>query len=273
MKKNFFEIEYNPKIDYLITKNLLFNWPKNYNEFDLRHAYKASIFSNDKDLIIIQKVRNYLRKVKIINFKKEDYERLIRILSGKKYVYHYKIDFEMMNIDYLSDYVTYLRLQDDFNLSFYALSVMLIYVFQKKNEIIIPYRAQIKRMLDSKEIEIRRELELLKERTKRNNIKHDVRLNSLIRKIIKDKRDEFLDTFKSVSDFGIFGSFSMNKETEYSDLDMLVISNDKSYVLERDIYMYWKNYFDIPMDIKIVKEDEIEIELTECMKKTLKMVR
>ena len=79
MKANFFEFEYNPKIDYLITKNLLFNWPGNFNEFQLRKAYKKHIGHVNKKLKVLQNIRDFLSKKKIIRFTKNDYEKLIYI--------------------------------------------------------------------------------------------------------------------------------------------------------------------------------------------------
>ena len=89
MKANFFELEYNPKIDYLITKNLLLGWPKNHNEFDLRKVYKNKYKRLDKSLKKIKKIRDFLRKKKIISFDKEDYQKLIKIITNKSYEYHF----------------------------------------------------------------------------------------------------------------------------------------------------------------------------------------
>ena len=116
-------------------------------------------------------------------------------------------------------------------------------------------------------------ISILRDRTARHNIKHDIRINELIRKTVKDKKQDFLDTFKSVKSYGVFGSFASHKENEYSDLDMVFISDEPTILLERDIYEYWRQYFDIEMDIKVVKEDELENELTDCMRMTLKMVK
>ena len=274
MRANFFELEYNPKIDYLITKNLLLSWPQNHNEFDLRKVYKNKYKRLDKSLKKIEKIRDFLRKKKIISFDKEDYQKLIKIITNKSYEYHFKVEFKEMKKENLVEYVSFLKYLDDEDIKLSALSVMILYVCAKENEIIVPYRGMIRRILNEENADVVNTMIcILRDRTARNNIKHDIRINELVRKTVKDKKQEFLDTFKQVKSYGVFGSFALHKENEYSDLDMVFISDDTSILLERDIYEYWRKYFDIEMDIKVVKEDELENELTDCMRMTLKMVK
>ena len=274
MKANFFELEYNPKIDYLITKNLLLGWPKNHNEFDLRKVYKNKYKRLDKSLKKIKKIRDFLRKKKIISFDKEDYQKLIKIITNKSFEYHFKVEFKEMQKENLTEYVSFLKCLDDEDIKLSALSVMILYVCAKENEIVIPYRGMVRRILNEENSDIVNTIiSILRDRTARHNIKHDIRINELIRKTVKDKKQDFLDTFKSVKSYGVFGSFASHKENEYSDLDMVFISDEPTILLERDIYEYWRQYFDIEMDIKVVKEDELENELTDCMRMTLKMVK
>lgn len=274
MKANFFELEYNPKIDYLITKNLLLGWPKNHNEFDLRKVYKNKYKRLDKSLKKIKKIRDFLRKKKIISFDKEDYQKLIKIITNKSYEYHFKVEFKEMKKENLVEYVSFLKYLEDEDIKLSALSVMILYVCAKENEIIVPYRGMIRRILNEENADmVNTMICILRDRTARNNIKHDIRINELVRKTVKDKKQEFLETFKQVKSYAVFGSFALHKENEYSDLDMVFISDDTSILLERDIYEYWRKYFDIEMDIKVVKEDELENELTDCMRMTLKMVK
>ena len=273
MQANFFELEYNPKIDYLITKNLLYAWPKNFNEFDLRKAYRKRFNTSSEELNKLKKIRNYLRKNKLFNFTCKNYEKLVSIITNQKFEYHYRVSFSDMTFDELDKYVDYLRSFDSNIVSFACLSVMFLYLASKKNIVIIPYRGTIKRFLSNENLNSKTILTVLKERTRIKNQRHDPRVNKLIHKVIKDKKEEFLNEFKQVKSYGIFGSFAMNKENEYSDLDMLIVC-DEDYIneLEYEIKSYWKQFFDIEMDVKIVKEDEIDQELTECMKMTLKMV-
>ena len=273
MQKTFFDAEYNPKIDYLITKNLLYSWARKFNEFDLRRAFKKKFGSAPNELKTIKRIRNYLRKHKLVDFKQADYEHMVRLISGEKYEYHYIVPFDVMNSYDLEKYVTYLKSIDSHKIAFACLSMMVLCVCAKENQIVIPYRGAIRKCLNDENANINAAVSFLIERTHHSNIKHDIQEHELAKKIIRANKEEFLNYFRSVKAYGIYGSFAMGKDTEYSDIDMLVVSDDESNrMLERDIMAYWHRFFNIEMDVKIVREDDIDQELTECMKKTLRMV-
>lgn len=274
MQKTFFDLEYNPKIDFLITKNLLTSWPRKFNEFDLRRAFKKKFGSAPKELKPIKQIRDFLRKHRLETFKKKDFEELISMITKQKFKYDFIIPFEEMTAEYLDKYVNFLKLIVSREIAHACLATMVLYVCAKNKEIVVPYRGAIKRVLfDERPISGDLLISALKERVKHVNTKHDVSENVLARNMVKEKKDEFLRTFRNVKGYGIYGSFAMGKENEYSDLDMLVISDEgKNYNLEYEISAFWHRYFSIDIDVKIVKEDDIDQELTECMKKTLKMV-
>ena len=274
MQKTFFDLEYNPKIDFLITKNLLTSWPRKFNEFDLRRAFKKKFGSAPKELKPIKQIRDFLRKRRLESFKKKDFEELIGLITKRKFKYEFIIPFEEMTAEYLDKYVSFLKLIVSREIAHACLATMVLYVCAKNQEIIVPYRGAIKRVLfDERPISGDLLISALKERVKHVNTKHDISENVLARNMVKEKKDEFLRTFRNVKGYGIYGSFAMGKENEYSDLDMLVISDEgKNYNLEYEISAFWHRYFSIDIDVKIVKEDDIDQELTECMKKTLKMV-
>ena len=274
MQKTFFDLEYNPKIDFLITKNLLTSWPRKFNEFDLRRAFKKKYGSAPKELKPIKQIRDFLRKRRLESFKKKDFEELIGLITKRKFKYEFIIPFEEMTAEYLDKYVSFLKLIVSREIAHACLATMVLYVCAKNQEIIVPYRGAIKRVLfDERPISGDLLISALKERVKHVNTKHDISENVLARNMVKEKKDEFLRTFRNVKGYGIYGSFAMGKENEYSDLDMLVISDEgKNYNLEYEISAFWHRYFSIDIDVKIVKEDDIDQELTECMKKTLKMV-
>ena len=274
MQKTFFDLEYNPKIDFLITKNLLTSWPRKFNEFDLRRAFKKKFGSAPKELKPIKQIRDFLRKHRLENFKKKDFEELIGMITKQKFKYDFIIPFEEMTAEHLDRFVSYLKLIVSRETAHACLAAMVLYVCAKNKEVIVPYRGAIKRALfDEYSINANMLISSLLERIKHVNTKHDVSENTLVRNTVKEKKEEFLRTFRNVKGYGIFGSFAMGKENEYSDLDMLVISDDgRNYNLENEISAFWHRYFSIDIDVKIVKEDDIDQELTECMKRTLRMV-
>lgn len=274
MQKTFFDLEYNPKIDFLITKNLLTSWPRKFNEFDLRRAFKKKFGSTPKELKLIKKIRDFLRKNRLESFKKKDFEELISMITKQKFKYEFIVPFEEMTAEHLDRFVSYLKLIVSRETAHACLAAMVLYVCAKNKEVIVPYRGTIRKALyDDHPIYADFLISTLIERTRHVNTKHDISENALVRNTVKEKKEEFLRTFRSVKGYGIYGSFAMGKENEYSDIDMLVISDEgRNYNLENEICIFWHRYFTIDIDVKIVKEDDIDQELTECMKKTLKMV-
>lgn len=274
MQKTFFDLEYNPKVDFLITKNLLTSWPRKFNEFDLRRAFKKKIGSVPKELKLIRKIRDFLRKTRLESFKKKDFEKLVSMVTKQKFKYEFVIPFEEMTAEYLDKYVSFLKLIVSREIAHVCLATMVLYVCAKNKEIVVPYRGTIRRVLfDEHSISADQLILTLKERTRHVNTRHDISENALVRQMVKEKKEEFLRSFRNVKGYGIYGSFAMGKENEYSDLDMLIISDEgRNYNLENEICAYWHRYFSIDVDVKIVREDDIDQELTECMKKTLRMV-
>ena len=242
MQKTFFDLEYNPKIDFLITKNLLTSWPRKFNEFDLRRAFKKKYGSAPKELKPIKQIRDFLRKRRLESFKKKDFEELIGLITKRKFKYEFIIPFEEMTAEYLDKYVSFLKLIVSREIAHACLATMVLYVCAKNQEIIVPYRGAIKRVLfDERPISGDLLISALKERVKHVNTKHDISENVLARNMVKEKKDEFLRTFRNVKGYGIYGSFAMGKENEYSDLDMLVISDEgKNYNLEYEISAFWQ---------------------------------
>jgi len=275
MRANFFNGEYNPKIDYLICKNLLIKNTYRFNEFELRKGYLKNYKRHDKEMSKIIRIKKYLRKHKIYNFSTKNFLKLIYKISGKKIEYHYRKKLEDMKKDDIYDYIYYLRYLDNLEINELMLKIMLMYVYSKDNEIIIPQRGYIKELLkDVYQINGLKEIiKILETNTANINKRHDMRINDLIRKIIKNKKEEFLKEFPEVKEFGIYGSFAVNKENEYSDIDMLIISDDYNEELRELIKKYWSRYISINIDIKIVSYEEYDNELTYCMKKTLRMVK
>lgn len=196
------------------------------------------------------------------------------MVTKQKFKYEFVIPFEEMTAEYLDKYVSFLKLIVSREIAHVCLATMVLYVCAKNQEIIVPYRGAIKRVLfDEYPISADLLISALKERIKHVNTKHDISENALVRNAVKEKKEEFLHAFRNVKSYGIFGSFAMGKENEYSDLDMLVISDEgRSLNLENEIAAFWHKYFSIDVDVKIVKEDDIDQELTECMKRTLRMV-
>ena len=61
---------------------------------------------------------------------------------------------------------------------------------------------------------------------------------------------------------------------KYSDIDLFVLICDSkdSLLIKKQVKSYWGKIINIPIDVKVVKESNINTELTKCMRKTLKII-
>ena len=76
----------------------------------------------------------------------------------------------------------------------------------------------------------------------------------------------------SILKIGIYGSFATGNMNEYSDLDLLVIMNEKENidVILDYSYKFWSFKIDIPIDIKVITEKDLLGLNMKGLKKTLK---
>lgn len=273
MKHSFFNLDYNHKIDYYIVKKLIPYFPLKCGEFELRRAYIKNKSKSNDELKLIIKIKKYLNKHKLNSFTVDNYQRLIKLITNDSFEYSYKIPFEEMNLDSLYEYISFVRCLGNDNIKYTAVAIMVLYVHAKADKIIIPYRSEINELLNNSSYEkCHLILESLVEKTLANNIKHDIRLNKEFKDYLIENRKAILQEFKEVKSYGLFGSLAMDKGNEYSNADLLVISDSKGDSLKNELVSYFKQITPITVDVVIVTEDDIDMILNECIKNTLVMI-
>jgi len=82
-------------------------------------------------------------------------------------------------------------------------------------------------------------------------------------KILQELKNQLKKTFNDeISDVILFGSQAQNKETKYSDFDVLIITKNKvtwqEKSLIRDICYDTSLEFDVLIDSKIISQTEID---------------
>lgn len=141
---------------------------------------------------------------------------------------------------------------------------------------IIPYRFSCKNIFNnlinnSSGETIENNISILVLRTMKLNQRHDISYSKKVFKILNENKVDFLSN-TSILKIGIYGSFATGNMNEYSDLDLLVITNEKENidVILDYSYKFWSFIIDIPIDIKVITEkDLLELNM-KGLKKTLK---
>ena len=143
---------YNPKLDFLICKNLLKETPRDCDELDFKDCFfgrRKPLHFHEKQIV---KVRKFFKTHNILNLSRWDTRTLYRIITGSKE----KISFGIIcpinspdDIVILANLVRSTNVTDKYTL-FRILLVEGYCLATRK--VIVPYRWMCKRMLDSVEL-------------------------------------------------------------------------------------------------------------------------
>ena len=272
--------EYNVKLNYLVCKNLLITPLNDYDELHLRNCFFSEsnfLYKYEEEIV---KIKNYFSKKEAFLYKSVDICNLYNTITNENV---------LLNIDRIinEDITIYEKIIiigneiDKLKISNKILLFkicILILTCIEKNQIIIPHYNYIERIfyetINGKIIQMVKALyDTLLLKTKKYNSIHSLEENRKILLTIKDNADDFIKSNDIIS-FGVYGSFSTNMTNKYSDIDLFVLIYDSkdSLLIKKQVKSYWGKIINIPIDVKVVKESNINTELTKCMRKTLKII-
>lgn len=268
--------EYNPKIDYLVCKNLAKGLEHGYDEEHIRAVYhKEESAKSDFEFMMI--------KIKEI-FKLNDINNNAPMIINKLYqcITNSNIDisFQLKDFTYLAlknNYAIIDGLKISLELKFILFQIVLFLVLTLKYDVpIIPYHFSCKNIFDdliSNESDdiIENNISILVLRTMKLNQKHDISYNKTVLGVLNGNKEKFLSD-DSILKIGIYGSFATGTTNEYSDLDLLVVVKEGTNIDEMldNSYKFWSNKIDIPIDIKVTTENGLLNLDMKGLKKTLK---
>lgn len=268
---------YNPKLDFLICKNLLKETPRDCDELDFKDCFfgrRKPLHFHEKQIV---KVKKFFKTHNILKLSRWDIRVLYRIITGSKE----KISFGIIcpinspdDIVILANLVRSTNITDKYTL-FRILLVEGYCLATRK--VIVPYRWMCKRMLDSVELgDDSSALMIWKhihERTNEYFEKHDAKENVIALNQVATFKDDFL-SFVSADRLMLFGSLAIGKGNEYSDVDLIAIFPD-----ERDLYDvkavcrgYWEEKLSISFDIIVIHKSEFDALSHPAIKRTLKEI-
>lgn len=270
---------YNPKIDYLICKNLSIKKKYIFDEYRLRDVFNEKISPRSECEKNILKLKNFFQKTDLKWCSLENIEKILFLILNKQISFskYYWFTIEKITNKSFVNLGTLLDI-DDFISSQVILSVCLLCNSINFQDVpIIPYKNLIIKLMDKKNIIDGNMYNsiyslLIKKRDKYLKI-HDCEapleglkfLNNNIEYIIKEW--DLLKVFT-------FGSISLGNYNEYSDFDILVVIKDEKSKLnlKYEIEEYLKEGITMPLDILIYTKKEFSTSLSIGIKKTLKIV-
>ncbi|MCM1131736.1 MAG: nucleotidyltransferase domain-containing protein [Roseburia sp.] len=264
--------EYNPKLDYLLCKYLL---KDNFYDVDENHLkdcfFKKRNCKTDTEVALC-KIRDFFLEHNLLKLNQNEIQMFLDFLD-MEYSFQgfigYGIEEKIFHL-ILSIKDRPIEEQE------WILKFLLVVAYvSEKEDLILPYIKGIRRLLmvNSKE-EIRDILSYLEKKTNRLNTSHDERLNPILPKLIKDLSLLFLEITGYLG-IGIYGSFANHTSNSYSDLDIMVFISDgvDKVQARKTTKQFFCKFIPIPIDVKVTTEEEMDIDLTMGMKKTIKIIR
>lgn len=264
--------EYNPKIDYLLCKYLLKDFPEDADENHLKDCFfNKESCQTDEDLILCM-TRNFFLQHNLLSLTEKEIQMFFEYLNIKYSFQGFSgnsIEEKIYNL--ISSIKDKPIEEQELILKFL---LVVVYV-KEKEELILPYIKGIRRILSATSLEeIGPIISYLEKKTNRLNTKHDTRLNSIIPNILNLLSSFFLEITGYLG-IGIYGSFSLQTSNEYSDLDIMVFISDglDKHNARKLAKQFFCKFIPIPIDVKVTTTEEMESDLTIGMKKTLKILK
>ena len=261
---------YNPKIDYLIMRNLIL-LPFNYDELRLREVYKEKVHFKTAEEKSIVLVKSYFLNHPLQELKNKDIFKLYNLITEDNFI-EYELDFS--NLLNLASSVNRLNVKDKLTLFKIAL---LKFMYEENSILIIPYRNQCLKLfiacVENNLIKVNFLEKRLVKKVKKYHHKHSLEYNDIALKIIEDNMKSFVEKFELVG-FGLYGSYALDKASIYSDLDLVVLVDnyDDIYKRRRLFLDYWKKLIEIPIDLLITTKEDLETNVKKTIRETVKIM-
>lgn len=261
---------YNPKIDYLIIRNLIL-LPFEYDELRLRDVYKGKKEYQTHEERIITTVKAYFSNCCLKNFKVEDIFNLYYLITEERLP---QSDLDFSSLMNLFLCIKKLKIKD--NLTLFRIA-LLKFMYDTRAVLIIPYRNLCRKLFiacDNGNFEeiVLIERKLIK-RVNKYHHQHTFEYNDVVLKLISDNMKPFVEKFK-LSGFGLYGSYALGKASIYSDLDILILVDNIEglYELKNQCLNYWKKLIEIPIDIFITTKEALEFKVKKSIRDTVKIL-
>ena len=264
---------YNPRIDFIVCKQLLCSLPYAYDELRLRKCFEQEKgrFTFEKDII---KIKKYFAHIDVTNATMEDVQALYKICTKSDIV----LEGEIIAVDDFQGIEKIVQFIENQNCQAVTLfQILLLFGYCKICDIpIMPYHGISAKMyfsllsgdLNKAESGWR---DMLYRKSKYCQ-RHTVEQNQFCLDQLQKHKEEFLQTVGVVK-LGVYGSLARGVGTEYSDVDIIaVVEKGADCILIKNLaYDFWADKLSIHYDICLTTEEDIP-KLPVGIKNTIKII-
>lgn len=273
--------KYNPKLEYLVCKNLLIHLPYQYDEERLRKCFEMECSTQKQYEQEILNIKSVLLSKPLDEYKEKDMACLYEVITGEQVKLSFIEPVLKQEISFLYKMILMAKGIEESGVKDSILLfkiILIVLTSMEKHKILIPYYRPVKKLYESiLQNELLVIIDMLYQtllyRSERYNHLHDISLNEKTLKIIQTHKERFLEETKAIA-FGVYGSFATGKANAYSDIDLFVMISDalNEKEIRKQAEAFWCPIIPIDIDFKIVKENEMDKKLTKGMKRTLKII-
>ncbi len=264
---------YNPKIDYLICKQLVKTLPEGYDEDKIRVCFRDSSQVTEiyeRDLI---NIKTFFEQNDILQITNCIVENLYKICTHED-VY---INGDIVSV-LQSDLRGIAAFVNDINCQRNALFqiLFLLQYLTKRNSPVIPYSSLCNRLfyavIADEQAEINSFYIALQKHVQKYLKKHTVEEGDACIRLFYEYADVFRSTVDAVN-VGFYGSYARGNANEYSDFDILAVFSDEKdlSLCKRRSLEFWRSKLPIEVDVAVISQSNID-ELPKGIKQSTKFV-
>lgn len=266
---------YNPKIDFLICRNLLCTLPQKYDELFLKDCFFGKRQPERKYENDIVELKQFFERHYIKQLSAEEIAQLYYLISGCRVSFASEFIFDIKTIDdvqKLVDRIENIGLYDK-----YTIFRLLLLRNTSTGTPIIPYRGLCKRLYDGILAQNSKESSVLWQKLlanpKKYMIAHSIEENEIALEKVRLYSSLFLKNVGAIQLY-VFGSLAIGSGTEYSDIDLLAVFLDSIKTAETKVACrnFWKEKISIQFDIIVLSQSEFERFSRPAILRTLKNV-
>lgn len=265
---------YNPKIDYLVCKQLLQNLHNVYDDILLKEIFWEEKSPENEYQFKLLEIKRFFEKNPIETFTHNTVVDLLSIISGQrpqKQTGIFSDISDIKDVELLADLVG--KNLDQFQDELFQILLLKGYC-QTTMKPLVPYKYLCRKLFQSfmsGQLDLAEDLwKKLLFKTEKISKKHSLIDNDNAINQVKNSKQDFLQSVNG-EELYLFGSLAMNHGTEYSDIDLLVVFDDNKYFQNTGstCQNYWSGKLQIPFDIIALPRSKFETLSSPGILKTL----
>ncbi len=251
---------YNPKIDYLICKQLVKTLPEGYDEDKIRVCFRDSSQVTEiyeRDLI---NIKTFFEQNDILQITNCIVENLYKICTHEKVFINGDITLVLQrDLRGIAAFVNDINCQRN---ALFQILFLLQYL-TKRNSPVIPYSSLCNRLFYAisagEDLDAAAIYSKLQKQAEKYLTRHTIEDGENSIKLFNKYADDFLAEIDAVK-VGYYGSYARGNANEYSDFDILTVFTDEKVLplCKIKALEFWRSKLPIKVDVAVINQSNFD---------------